>query len=100
MSGVGLGAGAWINLNPLNSGQIVRGLASMANSASTFAVAFAADVGTANYVLQLTISNIVDASVRHLTPTIIAKSSSGFSFQTQQATDHANYKCEYVLIKL
>lgn len=100
MSGVGLGAGAWIGLNPLNSGQIVRGLAAMADSASTFAVTFPTSVGTSNYVLQLTISNIVAGTVRHLTPTITAKSATGFTFQTQQPTDHPSYNVEYMLIKL
>lgn len=100
MSGVGLGAGAWINLNPLNSGQIIRGIAAMANGVSAFSVSYPANIGTSNYVLQLTISNIVDAPVRHLTPTITAKSATGFSFETQQTTNHDNYKVEYVIIKL
>jgi hypothetical protein len=99
MSGVGLGAGAWINLNPLNSGQIMRGSSAMANSANTFAATGLA-IGTTNYILQLTISNVVDATVRHLTPTITAKTATGFTFQTQQTTDSANYRVEYVIVKL
>jgi hypothetical protein len=99
MSGVGLGAGAWINLNPLNSGQIMRGSAAMADSADTFAVT-GLSIGTTNYILQLTISNVVNATVRHLTPTITAKTATGFTFQTQQVTDHPNYRVEYVIIKL
>jgi len=99
MSGVGLGAGAWIGLNPLTSGQIIAGQAAMANSASTFAVT-GLSIGTTNYMLQITISNLVDGTVKHLTPTIIAKTTTGFTFQTQQATDHDNYKAEYLIVKL
>jgi len=100
MSGVGLGAGAWIGLNPINSGQIVRGIANMADASSTFVVTYPQSIGTANYVLQLTISNLVDLTVRHLAATVTAKSATGFTFQTQQTTDHPNYKVEYVIIKL
>ena len=57
-------------------------------------------IGTTNYILQLTISNVVDATVRHLTPTITAKTATGFTFQTQQTTDSANYRVEYVIVKL
>lgn len=99
MSGVGLGAGAWIGLNPLVSGQIIAGQAAMANSASTFAIT-GLSIGTTNYMLQLTISNVVDATVRHLTPTITAKTATGFTFETQQNTDHANYKVEFLIVKL
>lgn len=99
MSGVGLGAGAWIALNPLVSGQIIAGQAAMADSSDTFLVG-GLTIGTTNYMLQITVSNIVDATVRHLTPTIIAKTSTGFTFQTQQTTDHPNYKAEYLIVKL
>jgi hypothetical protein len=99
MSGVGLGAGAWIGLNPLASGQIIAGQAAMANSASTFTVS-GLSIGTTNYMLQLTVSNLVDLSVKHLTPTITAKTATGFTFQTQQTTDHDNYEVEYLIVKL
>lgn len=99
MSGVGLGAGSWIGLNPLISGQIIAGQANMANAASTFVVN-GLSIGTTNYVLQLTISNVVDATVKHLTPTITEKTATGFTFQTQQTTDHANYKVEYLIVKI
>jgi len=98
MSGVGLGAGAWIGLNPLVSGQIIVGQAAMANSTSTFVVN-SLSIGTTNYMLQLTVSNLVDATVRHLTPTITAKTATGFTFQTQQNTDSVNYKVEYLIVK-
>lgn len=100
MSGVGLGAGAWINLNPLNSGQMVRGIAAMASGVSSYTIAYPSSVGTSNYVLQITISNLVDPTPRHLAATITAKSATGFSFATQQTTDTANYRVEYLIIKL
>lgn len=99
MSGVGLGAGAWIGLNPLNSGQIMRGLFSMADATSTQTVS-GLSIGTTNYVLVITISNTIDASVRHLVATVTAKTATGFTFVTDQTTDHPNYKAEYVIIKL
>jgi short subunit dehydrogenase-like uncharacterized protein len=101
MSGVGLGAGAWVTaINPLSSGQMVRGVAAMANSANTFSVVYPTSVGTTNYVLQITISNLIDGSARHLVATITAKSATGFTFETQQNTNSVNYKVEYLLIKL
>lgn len=100
MSGVGLGAGVWTGLNPITSGQIIRGIANMASGVSAYSVTYPLNIGTTNYVLQLTISNIVDATPRHLAATITAKSATGFSFETQQATDTANYKAEYIIVKL
>lgn len=100
MSGVGLGAGAWIGLNPLNSGQMVRGISALPSGVSTYSVTYPASVGTSNYVLLLTISNITDATPRHLAATITAKSATGFSFGTQQTTDTSNYRAEWLVIKL
>lgn len=100
MSGVGIGAGAWINLNPLNNGTIVRGIAAMPSGVSTYNVTFPTALGTSNYVIQCTVSNLIDATPRHLNPTVTVKSSTGFTFVTQQTTDTANYKIEYIIIKL
>ena len=99
MSGVGIGAGAWVKLNPLNSGDIQRGIYSMPNSAFNFTVS-GLNLGTTNYVVVITISNIVDVSVRHLHATVIGKTATSFTFQTEQTTDHANYKAEWVIVKL
>lgn len=99
MSGVGLGGGAWVNSNPLNSGEIMRGQYSMTTNADTFNVT-GLSIGTTNYVLVITISNVVDASVKHLHATVTAKTTTGFTFQTEQQTDHANYKAEWIMIKL
>ena len=68
----------------------------MTNGASTFTVTFP-DIGSANYVLVGSISNTVDATIRHLTFNAVAKTSSSFSFITDQTTDHVNYKCEYMI---
>lgn len=99
MSGVGIGAGAWVNLNPLNSGQIQRGIYAMPNGAFNFTVS-GLTLNTTDYVVVITISNIVDVTVRHLHATVIGKTATSFSFQTEQTTDHANYKAEWVIIKL
>lgn len=99
MSGVGLGAGAWLGLNPLNSGQIMRGIYSMPNSSSTFTVN-GLSIGTTNYLVVITISNTVDPVIRHLVATTTAKTTTGFSFTTDQTTNHVNYKAEWVIIKL
>jgi short subunit dehydrogenase-like uncharacterized protein len=99
MSGVGLGAGAWTNLNPLNSGQIMRGIYSMPYQSNSFTVS-GLSIGTTNYVLQITISNIVDATIRNLVATVSDKTATSFTFETNQTTDHTNYKAEYLIIKL
>jgi hypothetical protein len=100
MSGVGLGGGSWTGSNPITNGSIIRGIAAMASGPSSFSVTYPSSIGTTSYVLQLTISNVIDASPRHLTPNTTAKSATGFSFATAQTTDTANYKIEYMIIKL
>ena len=97
MSGVGLGAGCWINLNPLNSGQIMRGIYSMPDASSTFTVS-GLSIGTTNYAVVITISNTVNLTIRHLVATVSAKTASSFSFTTDQTTDHPNYKAEWLIV--
>lgn len=99
MSGVGLGAGAWLGLNPLRSGEIMRGIYSMPDSTSTFTVS-GLSIGTTNYVVVITISNTVNPTIRHLIATVSAKTATSFSFKTDQTTDHPNYKAEWVIVKL
>ena len=101
MSGVGLGAGVWNSAtnNPITSGQIVRGQSAMANGTNTHTVSFAS-LGTTNYIAVITIENVVDVTVRHLAATITAKTQSTFTFTTQQTTDHANYKANWVIVLL
>lgn len=99
MSGVGLGAGSWNGLNPLNSGQIMRGQYAMANGASSFSVTGLA-IGTINYIVLITVENTVAVTVRHLVATITAKTTTGFSFVTPQTTDHPEYKANWIIVKL
>ena len=101
MSGVGLGAGAWASQtsNPLTSGQIVRGQTAMANGTDTFTITFST-MGTTNYIAVVIVENTVDATIRHLTPTISGKTATSITFTTQQNTDHANYKANWILVKL
>jgi len=51
-------------------------------------------------VVIITISNGVDLTVRHLSPTVTTKTSSSFTFVTAQTTDSANYVANYYIIKL
>ena len=99
MSGVGLGGGAWYGLNPLNSGQMIRGEYAMPDASSSFTVS-GLTIGTTNYIVLVTISNVVDLTIRHLYVTITAKTSTSFSFVTPQTTDHANYKAQWLIVKL
>lgn len=101
MSGVGLGAGIWNTQisNPISTGQILRGLTAMANGTDTFTITFPS-VGTTNYTAVVTIQNTVDVTIRHLTPTISAKTATSITFVTQQTTDHANYKANWVIVLL
>lgn len=98
MSGVGLGAGAWFG-NIVSKAGFISGVYSMPDATSTFTVS-GLDIGTTNYSIQLTVSNTVNVTVRHLVPVVTAKTSTSFSFVTNQTTDHPNYKAEYLILKL
>ena len=90
-----------INLSQLTDLQnkTIVGQYTMANGVSTFLVN-GLTIGTTNYIVNVTIENIVDGTVRHLTPVITAKTTTSFSFVTNQTTDHANYKANYIITKL
>lgn len=77
-----------------------KGVASMANGTSNHSVNFTSNIGTASYSVVVTIENTVDPTVRHLVPVITSKTSNGFAFVTSQTTDHANYKANYIVVKL
>jgi hypothetical protein len=100
VSGVGLGAGAWLQgmLNTLKA-NLIGGIYSMPNGTDTFTVS-GLSLGTTNYAVVITISNTVDVSVRHLHANVTAKTATSFTFMTEQTTDHANYKAEYLIYKL
>ena len=89
---------AYIAANTI-SGVIRYGASPMANSVSEFVVNFS-DIGSTSYVVVITISNGVDLTVRHLSPTVTTKTSSSFTFVTAQTTDSANYVANYYIIKL
>jgi hypothetical protein len=78
---------------------INKGSYAMPQGVATFTVTFA-DLGTTNYIVVASISNIVDASIRHLSFNVTAKTSNSFTFVTDQTTDHTNYKCEYMIALL
>jgi hypothetical protein len=78
---------------------INKGSYAMPQGSSTFTVTFS-DLGTTNYIVVASISNIVDVTIRHLTFNVTAKTSNSFSFVTDQTTDHPNYKCEYMIALL
>jgi len=82
------------------TGSTFAGVVDMADATSTFSVVFPAPLASANYSLAISISNLVDVTVRHLDPTIIAKSESGFTFHTAQTTDHPNYKVNYIAVMI
>lgn len=97
MSGVGgiSGSSAANTLTVLKS-RLIAGVTNMGNGLSTFTVSFT-DVGTNLYSVDLTVQNLVDANPRHLIGTVKTKTSSGFSFQTAQTTNSANYKANWII---
>ena len=84
---------------PVFQQDVIAGQYSMANGVSTFTVS-GLTIGTTNYIVNVTIENVVDATVRHLTSVITAKTSTSFSFVTSQTTDHDNYKANYIITLL
>lgn len=90
-----------VNLSQLTALQnkTIVGQYSMPNSSSSFSVS-GLSVGTTNYIVNVTIENLVDLTVRHLVATITAKTATSFNFVTPQTTDSGNYKANYIITKL
>jgi hypothetical protein len=87
-------------INSLPSGSILAGESILPDGVSVFNVTYPVTLISSNYALTLTISNIVDVTVRHLTPTITGKTITGFTFNTAQTTDHPNYKVNWMVVIL
>jgi hypothetical protein len=79
------------------SGSVFAGVAAMADGINTFTVNLPITLSDNSYALTISISNTVDVTVRHLDPTITAKTTTSFSFHTDQTTDHPNYKVNYII---
>ena len=90
-----------VNLSQLTALQnkTIAGQYSMPSGVSSFSVS-GLSVGTTNYIVNVTIENLVDLTVRHLVATVTAKTATSFNFTTPQTTDTGNYKANYIITKL
>jgi hypothetical protein len=71
------------------------GEASIGDGATELTVTFSSDIGTANYSLNYSLVNLVDANPKFLDKIVTAKTSTGFTVKFHQSTDSANYKLNY-----
>ena len=90
-----------VNVSQLTTLQnkTIVGQFAMPLGADTFSVT-GLSIGTTNYIVNITIENIIDATIRHLVATVTAKTATSFNFTTPQTTDHVNYKANYIINKL
>lgn len=72
--------------------------ASIGSGVATLVVTFSSALPSANYSVNATMSNVIDASPQFQPITITAKSTTGFTATWNANTDSANYKIEYVAI--
>lgn len=68
----------------------------IAAATQNFSVVFSSNIGTANYALNVTIENAVDADPIYLTAIITNKIDTGFDVELSAPTDSANYKISYM----
>lgn len=66
------------------------------NGVQNFSVVFSSNIGSANYALNVTIENSVDADPIYLTAVITNKIDTGFDVELSAPTDSANYKISYM----
>lgn len=68
----------------------------ISNGAQTLSVVFSSNIGSANYALNVTIENNVDADPIYLTAVITNKTDTGFDVELSAPTDSANYVLNYM----